>query len=143
MTKRIILFFFLLPILFFSFFVNPINAQIKTTNVEENIDEYVQHIISRHQLPGVALAIIKDGKVIHQKNYGKANLEHNVPMSDQSIFRVYSLTKLFVATGVFQLVEENKLSLDDSISDFVPNLPDAWSKVQDCQIWLPIMILRT
>ncbi|MFK7772691.1 MAG: serine hydrolase [Saprospiraceae bacterium] len=120
----------LLSVLFFISLKGQTIAQHNSLGVSEKIDQYVEHIIDRHELPGVALAIIKDGKIIHQQNYGKANLEHAVPVSDKSIFRVYSLTKLFVSTGIFQLIEQNKLSLDDVISDFIPNLPTGWHDVQ-------------
>jgi len=128
MVKQVYLIALLIITLFFSS-KNQISESSSTYD-EESINEYVEHVMERHEIPGVALAIIKDGKVIHQKNYGKANLEHSVPISDKSIFRVYSLTKLFVATGVFQLIEENKLSLEDAISKFVPNLPASWKSIQ-------------
>ncbi len=129
MSKQFSLLTFL-SVIFFISFKSQTNAQNNSLGVSEKIDQYVKHVIDRHELPGVALAVIKDGKVIHQQNYGKANLEHAVPVSDKSIFRVYSLTKLFVSTGIFQLIEQNKLSLDDVISDFIPNLPTAWHDVQ-------------
>ncbi|MFK8007425.1 MAG: serine hydrolase [Saprospiraceae bacterium] len=121
------------PILFLLFFIchtSQISAQFPAVSTEKKINDYVANVMERHEIPGVGLAIIKDGKVMHQKNYGYANLEHSVPISDKSIFRVYSLTKLFVATGVFQLIEQNKLSLEDVISDYVSDLPATWNDVQ-------------
>ena len=94
------------------------------------IDAYVSEISDRYEIPGVALAILKDGEVVHQKNYGFASLEHQVPISNTSIFRVYSLTKLLVTIGVFQLIEQDKLSLEDRISTYVPSLPSTWQAIQ-------------
>ena len=82
----------------------------ESTVQKDGIDQYVNHIIERHEIPGISLTIVKDGEIIHKANYGNANVEHNVPITDQSIFRVYSLTKLIVSVGVFQLIEQGKLS---------------------------------
>lgn len=94
------------------------------------IESYVQHIQKRHEIPGVALAILRKGEVIFQKNFGNASIEHNSPIRDESIFRVYSLTKPIVAVAIFQLIEQGKLSLDDSIEKYVDGLPATWRKIQ-------------
>ncbi|MFK7848272.1 MAG: serine hydrolase domain-containing protein [Rhodothermales bacterium] len=96
----------------------------------EEIDRYVDQVMERYGMPGVALAVVKGGEVIHKKNYGYANLEHRVPVSDASIFRVYSLTKPIIAVGVFQLIEQGKLSLEDQVSQYVSSLPAAWQPLQ-------------
>ena len=98
--------------------------------IAQDIDAYVRGVMDAYEIPGVSLAIVKDGNIIHQNNYGYANLEHRVPISNSSIFRVYSLTKLFVAVSVFQLIEEDKLSLEDPISMYVPSLPSNWQAIQ-------------
>jgi len=110
-----------------------VNQELASQNMAQkksDINHYINHIMERHQIPGVALAIIKDGSVIHRENYGMASLEHNVPITEKSIFRLYSLTKPFIAVGIFQLIEENKLSLDDAVSTYINDLPDAWNSVQ-------------
>ena len=105
-----------------------IKSEYSETSYE--IDKYINQLKNRHGIPGIALAIIKDGKTIHKKNYGNANIEHNVPITDKSIFRVYSLTKPIVATGLFQLLEKNKISLEDEISEYVTDLPISWQAVK-------------
>ena len=89
------------------------------------IDSYVESIRNRYEIPGVALAVIKDQKVIHQNYYGYANLEHQVPVSENSLFRLYSLTKPIVSVGVFQLIEQGKVKLEDKISAFFVDLPSS------------------
>ena len=105
-------------------------AVAQRSEKSQEIDDYVNEFSSSYGIPGVALAIIKDGEVIHKNNYGFANLEHQVPISNNSIFRVYSLTKLVVTTGVFQLIEQGKLNLDDPISKYDSSLPESWHTVQ-------------
>ena len=94
------------------------------------VDKYVSSVMERYGIPGVALAVIQEDEVIHKNYYGYANLEHLVPVKEESIFRVYSLTKLSVATGVFQLIEQNKVRLEDSVSTYVPSLPPSWGGIQ-------------
>ncbi|MBF4517782.1 class A beta-lactamase-related serine hydrolase [Flavobacterium sp. ANB] len=94
------------------------------------IDKYIFQIQNRYVIPGISLAVIKNGKVIHKKNYGKANIENDIPVSDKSIFRIYSLTKLIVTTGTFQLIEQGRLSLEDSVSKYISGLPKTWNSIQ-------------
>lgn len=105
------------------------DATAQRSEKSQEIDNYVNEVSTRYGIPGVALALVKDGEVIHKSNYGFANLEHEVPISNESIFRVYSLTKLVVTTGIFQLVEQGKLDLEDPISTYVSNLPEDWHPV--------------
>ncbi len=94
------------------------------------IDQYISEIQNRQDIPGISLAVIKNGQILHRKNYGKANIENNIAVSDKSIFRLYSLTKPIIATGAFQLIEQNQLSLDDFISKYIQDLPDSWTSIQ-------------
>jgi len=107
-------------------------SKVKSEPSELNarIDRYINDISERYNIPGVSLAVIKDGKILHKRNYGKSNLEHSVPVSDASVFRVYSLTKPIVATAIFQLIEKNRLSLEDPVSKFLTDLPSSWQKIK-------------
>ncbi len=73
--------------------------------------------------PGTALAIIQDGKIIYERGYGMANLEHNVPITPTSVFRIGSTSKQFTASCVAILALQGKLSLDDDIRKYLPELP--------------------
>jgi CubicO group peptidase (beta-lactamase class C family) len=74
--------------------------------------------------PGCALAIVKDGEIIYKRGYGMANLENNVPITPQSVFYIGSVSKQFVTMCVVLLVQEGKLSLDDNVRKYIPELPD-------------------
>lgn len=74
--------------------------------------------------PGCALAIIKDGKNIYKKGYGMADLEHNIPISSESIFCIGSVTKQFIAMCILLLTEQDKISLDDDIRKYLPKFPN-------------------
>jgi len=95
----------------------------------ENVDAFVKHKMSANHIPGLSLAVVRRGKIIVAKGYGMANLELSVPATEKSCFLIASVTKTFTASAVMMLIEEGKVSLDDAISKYVPDLPDAWKVV--------------
>jgi len=74
--------------------------------------------------PGCAVGVIKDGVLVHVRGYGMANLEHGIPITPQTVFDVGSCSKQFTAFSILLLVKQGKLSLDDDIRKFVPEIPD-------------------
>lgn len=115
--------------LFFIILLGNIALQAQEAKSRE-IKAYVQKVLAQEEIPGIALAIIQKGKVIHEGYYGKANLEHNVPVQKQTIFRVYSLTKPLVATAIYQLIEKGLISTEDEISAYLTNLPKSWNSIK-------------
>lgn len=79
---------------------------------------------ARPDTPGCALAVIRDGKIIYKKGYGSADLEHSIPISPDSVFYIGSVSKQFVAMSVAMLAKEGRLSLDDEVRRFIPELAD-------------------
>ena len=73
--------------------------------------------------PGCAVLIAKKGEVLLEKGYGKANLELNVAMASDMLFRIGSITKQFTAIAILQLVEKGQIALTDSIQQFIPDFP--------------------
>ncbi len=74
--------------------------------------------------PGAAVAVVKDGSVIFSKGYGSANLEYDVPVTPQTIFHIASVSKQFTAFSILLLADEGKLSFDDDIRKYIPEVPD-------------------
>jgi len=74
--------------------------------------------------PGVALAIIQDGEIIYTRGYGMANLEQNIPITSKTVFRIGSTSKQFTAACIAILSLQGKLSLDDDIRKYVPEIPE-------------------
>ncbi|MGD1843084.1 MAG: serine hydrolase [Thermonemataceae bacterium] len=105
-------------------------SPVKLVQVNKEIDDYISSLIRADEIPGMALAIVKGGKIIHKKYYGLANIAHKVPVSDSTLFRLYSTTKLITAVASFQLIEDGKLSLDDPISKYIKNLPESWESIK-------------
>ena len=73
--------------------------------------------------PGCALGVIKDGVLIYKRGYGLANLDHSVPLSPTSVFYIASTSKQFAAASVALLAKQGKISLDDDITKYLPELP--------------------
>ncbi|HZX09867.1 MAG TPA: serine hydrolase domain-containing protein [Acidobacteriota bacterium] len=73
--------------------------------------------------PGAALAVIKDGQIIYERGYGMANLEHNIPITPTTVFRIGSTSKQFTATCIAILSLQGKISLDDDIRKYIPEMP--------------------
>src|ERR1700733_7523873 len=75
-------------------------------------DDYVHRQMEEKKIPGLALAVIRDGRVVKEAAYGKASLELNVPMTLDTSFYWQSIAKVFTAAAIMQLVEEGRISLD-------------------------------
>ena len=93
------------------------------------IDQYVAEQMAEQHLPGLSLAVVRDGEVILRRGYGLASLEMNVPVTPETVFQIGSLTKQFTAVAVLMLAERGKIGLDESVSRYVPGLPAAWGGV--------------
>lgn len=94
---------------------------IKAQNVSSEIDS----ILQKHEQPnspGLGIGVIKGGKIIYSKSIGLANLEYNVKNSDSTIFSLASIAKQFTAACAWVLIKENKLSLDDDIRKYLPEI---------------------
>jgi CubicO group peptidase (beta-lactamase class C family) len=79
--------------------------------------------------PGAAVIVVHGGQTVYQSARGKADLELNVPLSPNMVFRLGSITKQFTAAAVMMLREEGRLSLDDPLSKFLPDYPPAGAAV--------------
>jgi CubicO group peptidase (beta-lactamase class C family) len=79
--------------------------------------------------PGAAVIVVRDGKVVFRKGYGKANLELGVPVEPDMVFRLGSITKQFTAVAILMLAEQGKLSLDDDITKFLPDYPTKGQRI--------------
>jgi CubicO group peptidase (beta-lactamase class C family) len=73
--------------------------------------------------PGVAVLVAQDGKILFEKCYGLADVEHHVPITLQTTFRIASVTKQFTAAAILKLQEERKLSVKDKLSKYIPDFP--------------------
>src|SRR5262249_21605379 len=86
----------------------------------DEIDQYITAQMQRLHIPGVSLAIVRDGKIIKAQGYGVANPELSAHATKETVYEIGSNTKQFTAAAIMMLVEEGKIRLDDSITKYFP-----------------------
>jgi CubicO group peptidase (beta-lactamase class C family) len=101
--------------------IEKIKPKAITTN--EKVDELFT-IWNSNETPGAAVTIVKDGAIIYKKGYGSANLEYAIPISPSTVFHIASVSKQFTVFSILLLEKEGKLSLDDDIRKYIPEVPD-------------------
>ncbi|MBS1529918.1 MAG: serine hydrolase [Bacteroidetes bacterium] len=112
------------PILLFLLLsIASISVAQTTTEPARSIDSLVAPQFGGNQ-PGISILIAKKGQIIYQKAFGSADIELNVPMQPNDIFKIGSITKQFTAVAILQLAEQGKLRLDDPIQKYIPDYPD-------------------
>ena len=79
----------------------------------------IQEIMKEDKVVGFSVAVVKNNKIIYTKSFGMQDIEKNIPLTDNAIFRIASISKSFTATSIMQLVEAGKISLDDDFSKLV------------------------
>jgi len=109
-----------ISLLLFTFLVIAPGAFSQDLN--NKLDSTITDLIDADQ-PGVTVLIRHQGEVIYHKGFGMANVEQGVKMEPGHVFRIGSITKQFTACAILKLEEEGKLSLDDNVIKYLPDLP--------------------
>ncbi|HQU85856.1 MAG TPA: serine hydrolase domain-containing protein [Pyrinomonadaceae bacterium] len=96
----------------------------QTSDIATN--KQIDTIFSKYnsKTSGAAVAVVKDGKVVFKKGYGTANLEYDIPISTKTVFNLASVSKQFTAFAVYLLEKQGKLSLEDDVRKYIPEIPD-------------------
>jgi CubicO group peptidase (beta-lactamase class C family) len=90
----------------------------------DRIGEALQRAVDSGELPGAVVAVARRGKIVYQKSVGWRDWERKVAMSNDAIFRMYSMTKPIVSVAAMMLVEEGRLSLDEPVWKYIPEFRD-------------------
>jgi CubicO group peptidase (beta-lactamase class C family) len=85
--------------------------------------------LAKANSPGCALGVYRDGKIIYAKGYGLANIEENVAITPQSVFDIGSTSKQFTAASILLLEKRGKLSINDDVRKYLPELPEYGQKI--------------
>lgn len=93
------------------------------------MDAFVLAEMARQRIPGLSLAVVRAGKVVKAKGYGFADLERSEPVGPETVFKIGSVSKQFLATGIMLLAQDGKLSVDDPISKYLAGTPASWSSI--------------
>src|SRR5438105_9970257 len=95
------------------------------TDLIEKIDKVATDALTRTGVPSASIAVVKDGQVVYVRAYGDARLEPKTPATAEMRYSIGSISKQFTAAAILLLQEQGKLSLDDKVSKFIPDLTRA------------------
>jgi CubicO group peptidase (beta-lactamase class C family) len=95
----------------------------------QQADALLRRYVADSRIPGLQVAVVKDGKVVLERSYGLANLQTPVPVTDQTIFSINSITKAFTGVAAMREVEAGRLDLAKPVSAYLDDLPPAWRAV--------------
>ena len=105
-------------LVFLSLYFNfSVNAQVLSN---AQIDSLVQKTMKTFDVPGMAVAVLKDGKMYHKNTYGVRSLKTNAAVNENTLFGVASNTKAFTAAALGQLIDQGKLTWDTKVNDVIP-----------------------
>ena len=97
--------------------------------VADRVSDFVNGYLKKNQIPGCAVMVRHNGKVVLCQGYGVANIEHGVRVTPQTVFQSGSIGKQFTAMAIMMLIEEKKLALEDPISKYL-DVPENWSAIR-------------
>jgi len=96
--------------------------------MEAAVDEVFEDLTAPGS-PGCALGVYRDGQIVYAKGYGLANVEESVPITPKSVFDIGSTSKQFTAASILLLEKQSKLSVNDDVRKYLPELPDYGNKI--------------
>ena len=111
-----------------TFFNNAVAQSKDDKQLTAAIDKLLSEQFKTNET-GAAALVARNGQIIYKKAFGMANLELNIPMQADNVFRIGSITKQFTAVAILQLMEQGKLSLQDDITKFIPDYPTHGHKI--------------
>jgi CubicO group peptidase (beta-lactamase class C family) len=100
-------------------------AALSPANADE-IDDYIVSQMQRLHIPGLSLAIVRNGQITKAHGYGFANLELKASANKDTAYEIGSNTKQFTAAAIMMLVESGKIRLEDSVTKYFPEAPESW-----------------
>lgn len=95
----------------------------------ERVDSLLKREMRERRISGLQATVVKNGKIVLSISAGTADLQHSVPVSNRTVFPIYSCTKAFTGVAIMQLVEEGKLDLSAPISRYLDDLPESWKPI--------------
>lgn len=100
-----------------------------TTAAADPTDDFVREQMKRQRIPGVAIAVVKDGVVIKAGGYGVADRKTGTAVTPDTVFKIASVSKQFVASGIMVLAQDGRLTLGDPVGRHLPDTPESWAGI--------------
>ena len=95
----------------------------------DRTDDYVKAEMARQKITGLSLVVLKDGKTIKVAGYGLADAKAGTPATPETVYKIGSVSKQFIATGIMLLAQEGRLRVDDPVSKYLEGTPETWSGI--------------
>jgi CubicO group peptidase (beta-lactamase class C family) len=105
------------------------SAHVQSPPPADPIDEYVRAQMAQFHLPGVSFAIVDDGKVNRVGGYGLADVSRRTAATAETVYKIGSVSKQFIATAIMLLVQDGRLDIDQSLSRYLEGTPPAWRPI--------------
>jgi D-alanyl-D-alanine carboxypeptidase len=96
---------------------------------EDRTDIFIKAEMQRQNIPGLSLAVLKDGQVLKSAGYGVADMKLKTPATPETVYKIASVSKQFIATGIMLLVQEGQVGLNDPIRKYLKGSPDEWKDI--------------
>jgi CubicO group peptidase (beta-lactamase class C family) len=93
------------------------------------VKAYLEKQMALRHIPGMQVAVVQHGKLLFLHSFGTAYLQDSIPVTDRTVFPIFSITKAFTGIAAVQMVEEGRLSLTDPISKYLDDLPQSWRNI--------------
>ena len=93
------------------------------------IEDLVRSTLTDAQVPGIAVAVVRQGEVVMSKGFGVADIETDGPVSSQTMFQSGSVGKQFTSAGIMALVEDGRIDLNSSVRDYIAEAPESWQPI--------------
>jgi CubicO group peptidase (beta-lactamase class C family) len=95
----------------------------------DQTDDFIRAEMRRQNIPGLSLVVLERGEVIKAEGYGLANIKLQIPATPQTVYKIASVSKQFIAAGIMVLVQEGRLGLNDSVRTYLEGTPPEWNGI--------------
>lgn len=95
----------------------------------DRTDEFIKAEMQRQRIPGLSLVVLRDGKIVKAAGYGVANRKLQTPATPETVYKIASVSKQFIATGIMLLVQENQIGLDEPLRKYLAETPATWGAI--------------
>lgn len=107
----------------------PAKRQAAVSQASDGVDAIVRSDMGAQHIPGLALTVLRGGRIVRQSSYGLADVENAIPVRAETVFNIGSVSKQIIASGIMLLVQERKIDLDASLARYVEDAPAHWRTI--------------
>jgi CubicO group peptidase (beta-lactamase class C family) len=95
----------------------------------DRVDDYIKAEMKKFHLPGLSMVVLKNGQIVTAAGYGFADTDRKIPATPDTVYKIGSISKQFIAAGILLLMQDGRLALDDPVGNFLDGTPQAWKPI--------------